>query len=107
MSAAATSITVHVPMTIRQRGGRKLVVAPDGAPAWAPQRARVDSTMIKALARAFRWRRMLETGAVATVQGDRGEGEDQRLLRQPGAAADAAGAGRSWRRSWMGGSRQR
>jgi hypothetical protein len=49
---AATSITVRVPMTIRRRGGRKLVAAPDGSPAWAPQRARPDSTLIKALARA-------------------------------------------------------
>ena len=66
-SAAVTSITVHVPMTIRQRGGPNLVVAPDGVPAWAPRRARMDTTMVKALARAFRWRRMLETGAVGTV----------------------------------------
>ncbi len=66
--AAVTSIMVHVPMTIRQRGGRNLVVAPDGAPAWAPTRARIDTTMVKALARAFRWRRMLETGAVSTVR---------------------------------------
>ncbi len=60
--SGATSITVRVPMTIRQRGGRKLVVSPDGAAAWAPQRARVDSTLIKALARAHRWKRMLDDG---------------------------------------------
>ena len=60
-------------MTFRKRGGRKQVIAPDGQPSWAPPRARIDNTMVKALARAFRWRRMLETGAVATVTGDRGE----------------------------------
>ena len=38
--------------------GRTLVLTPDGAP-WAP-RPRVDNAMVKALARAFRWRRMLE-----------------------------------------------
>ena len=64
---AATSITVRVPMTIRQRGGRKLVVAPEGAPAWAPQRGRVDSTLIKAPARAHRWKRMLDEGRYASV----------------------------------------
>jgi hypothetical protein len=56
-----------VPMTIRQRGGRTLVVTPGGSPAWAPQRARVDSTLIKALARAHRWKRMLDDGRYASV----------------------------------------
>jgi hypothetical protein len=65
--SGATSITVRVPMTIRQRGGRKLVVAPDGSPAWAQQRARVDSTLIKALARAHRWKRMLDEGRYGSV----------------------------------------
>ena len=54
-------------MTIRQRGGRKLVVSPDGSAAWAPQRARVDSTLIKALARAHRWKRMLDDGRYGSV----------------------------------------
>ena len=67
LSAAATSITVRVPMAIRQRGGRKLVVAPDGASGWAPQRVRVDSTLIKALARAHRWKRMLDDGRYGSV----------------------------------------
>jgi hypothetical protein len=64
---AATSITVRVPMTIRQRGGRKLVVAPEGTPVWAPQRGRLDSTLIKALARAHRWKRMLDDGRSGSV----------------------------------------
>ena len=64
---AATSITVRVPMTIRQRGGRKLVVAPERTPAWAPQRPRLDSTLIKALARAHRWKRMLDDGRFGSV----------------------------------------
>ena len=60
------TITVHVPFKFRKRGGRKLVVTPDGAP-WAP-RPRVDNAMVKALARAFRWRRMLDTGVHATLE---------------------------------------
>ena len=62
-----TNITDRVPITIRRRGGRKLVVAPEGSPAWAPQRARVDSTLIKALARAHRWKRMLDDGRYGSV----------------------------------------
>ena len=60
------TITVHIPMTFRRRGGRKQVVTPDGAP-WAP-RPRIDNAMVKALARAFRWQRMLDEGVVATIE---------------------------------------
>ncbi len=60
------TITVHIPMAFRKRGGRKLVVTPDGAE-WAP-RPRVDNAMVKALARAFRWRKMLDIGAHATIE---------------------------------------
>ena len=59
------SITIHIPMTFRKRGGRKLVVTPDGAP-WAP-RPRIDNAMVKALARAFRWQRMFESGKYANL----------------------------------------
>jgi hypothetical protein len=60
------SVTVRIPFKIRKRGGRKLVLAPDGA-SCMPQRARMDNTMVKAIARAFRWRKLIETGVCATV----------------------------------------
>jgi hypothetical protein len=60
------SITIHIPITFKKRGGRKMVVTPDGAP-WAP-RLRVDNAMVKALARAFRWQRMLDEGTCATIE---------------------------------------
>jgi hypothetical protein len=34
---------------------------------WAPPRPRIDHTMLKALARANRWKYMLESGEFATV----------------------------------------
>ena len=43
-----------------------MVVTPDGAE-WAP-RPRVNNAMVKALARAFRWRKMLDTGVHATLK---------------------------------------
>ena len=46
------TLTVQIPLRLRKRGGRKLMVAPEGATAWAPQRARVDNAMVKAIARA-------------------------------------------------------
>jgi hypothetical protein len=65
VSADGETITIHIPMTFRKRGGRKMVVTPDGAP-WAP-RPRVDNAMVKALARAFRWQRMFESGKYANL----------------------------------------
>jgi hypothetical protein len=62
------TISVQIPLRLRHQGGRKLMVAPDGGvTAWAPPRSRVDSAMVKAIARAHRWRRMLENGAYATI----------------------------------------
>ena len=55
-----TTIVVDIPMTWKRRGGRKVVIAPDGSDAWAPAKPRHDETLIRALARAHRWKRMLE-----------------------------------------------
>jgi hypothetical protein len=66
VAADGETITVHIPLTFRKRGGRKRVVTPDGAE-WAP-RPRIDNAMVKALARAFRWRIMLDTGVHVTLE---------------------------------------
>jgi hypothetical protein len=59
-------VTIKVPFAVRKRGGRKLVLA-DGAPI-PPLAPQVDSTLVKAIARAFRWQKMLETGRYATIK---------------------------------------
>lgn len=65
----ARSMTVRVQFEIRRRGGRKLVLAPDGADITAaPVTRHVDNAMVKAIARAFRWRDMLESGEYATIR---------------------------------------
>ena len=61
------TISVQIPLRFRQRGGRKFMVAPDGASAWTPPRTRVDSALVKAIARAHRWRQMLESGVHDTI----------------------------------------
>ena len=66
-----SSVTVVVPMAIRRRGGRKQIIGPDGAPIRASGDAgetRGDPALVKALARAFRWRRMLEEGRYASIR---------------------------------------
>lgn len=62
-------LTVHVPMTFRRRGGRKLIVTPDGsAMPPVPSRAQIDNVLIKALARAVRWQRLLDQGVCSTIK---------------------------------------
>lgn len=57
------TMTLHVPFRVVKRGGRKEMHLPDGV---RPDR-KADSTLVKALARAFRWKRMLESGEFATI----------------------------------------
>ena len=49
----------------RKRGGRKLVITPEGMT--HRPRLRVDSALVKALARAHRWQRLLESGECASI----------------------------------------
>lgn len=63
--AVPSTLSVRVPFAVRKRGGRKLVITPDGS-AERP-RPRIDSSLLKALARAHRWQRMLESGRFASI----------------------------------------
>ena len=62
------TVTVTVPFAIRKRGGRTLVITPDGMAAAPTPRSRVDSALLKALARGFRWRKLLEKGDFSTIE---------------------------------------
>ena len=61
--AIPETITIHVPFRIVKRGGRKEMILPPGARALR----QTDNTLVKALARAFRWKRMLESGDFVTI----------------------------------------
>lgn len=63
-----SAVTVRIALTIRKRGGRKLVITPVGTEVGAALRCRVDNAMVKAIARGFRWRKLLETGVHGTVE---------------------------------------
>ena len=66
MTGAAQMLTVRVPLAVRKlRGGRKLVLTPGSTMVRGASAA--DTTLVKALARAFRWRRQMETGRYGTI----------------------------------------
>ncbi|KZD12920.1 hypothetical protein [Oceanibaculum pacificum] len=62
-TSSPDTITLHIPFRIVKRGGRKEMHLPQGA----SELPRTDSTLVKALVRAFRWKRMLEAGEFATI----------------------------------------
>ena len=62
-TAVPETVTFHVPFRVVKRGGRKEMHLPAGV---RPDR-KADNTLVKALARAFRWKRMLESGEFATI----------------------------------------
>jgi hypothetical protein len=57
------SVVVQVPFRVVKRGGRKQIEPPTEQA--APRSA--DSTLLKALARAFRWKRMVDSRQFATI----------------------------------------
>jgi len=66
VTGAAQMLTVRVPLAARKsRGGRKLVLTPTSTTNRSPSAA--DTTLVKSLARAFRWRRMIESGQYGTI----------------------------------------
>src|SRR5258708_1525402 len=65
LARAGRTLVVRIPLPVQRRGTRKLIVGPDGA-LWSGSRVVVDNTIVKALARAHRWKTMLESGEYAS-----------------------------------------
>ena len=60
------TLTIRIPMELQRRGGRKLIMTPKGMPA-PPRKPSRDETLIKALVRAHRWRRKIESGQAKSI----------------------------------------
>ncbi len=61
-------VSIEFPMTFKKRGGRKVIVLPDGTQGNPASRATIDSSMVKAIARAFRWQKLLENGTYSSIE---------------------------------------
>jgi hypothetical protein len=60
-------LTVRIPMTFKRIGGRKVIIAPEGCTDWAAPLPKPDNTLLRALARAYRWQKLLETGNYRSI----------------------------------------
>jgi hypothetical protein len=60
------TLTIRIPISLQRRGGRKLIVTPEGATAPARKPSR-DETLVKAVVRANRWRRRIESGQAKSI----------------------------------------
>jgi len=63
--SAPTTTRVFIPLTIRKRNGRPKILPPADM---VPDTGGVDPHVLKAIAKAWSWRRKLESGAVATIE---------------------------------------
>jgi len=62
-----STLVVRMPMRFQRRGGRKRIVAPDGSTIVPTNKPQPGGTLVKALARAWRWQRLLNSGVCTSV----------------------------------------
>ena len=66
MTGSSDTIRVVIPLTIRKRNGRPKILPPDEVTVRDGRSQ--DPHVLRAIARAWSWRRQLETGAASTIQ---------------------------------------
>ena len=69
------TLVVRIPMRFQRRGGRKRIVTPEGSEFVPTSKPQPDGALLKALARAWRWQRMLDEG-VCTFVSEIGDAEN-------------------------------
>jgi hypothetical protein len=62
-----STLVVRIPMRFQRRGGRKRIVAPDGSELAPSSKPQPDGTLVKALARAWRWQKLLDDGVYTSA----------------------------------------
>ena len=68
LSGDGDALTIRIPMRFERRGYAKRIIGPDGERVVAaPAPAGLEDPLIRALARAWRWKRMLDSGGYSSV----------------------------------------
>ena len=60
-------MVVHIPMRLGKQRGRKRILAPDGAELTPVAHPQPDTVLVKALARAWRWQKLLDKGVYSSL----------------------------------------
>ena len=60
-------VVVHIPMKFKKRGGRKEIIMPEGNRTFDGGNSKTQKPLVVALARAFQWQELLETGKYASI----------------------------------------
>src|SRR5215217_7796979 len=61
------TLVVRIPMRLGKQRGRKRILAPDGSELTPSTRPQPDGVLVKALARAWRWQKLLDKGVHGSV----------------------------------------
>ena len=86
-----STLVMRIPMRFQRRGGRKRIVAPDGSGIAPTSKPQPDGTLVKALARAWRWQQLLDDGVYSSVS------EHRRGREHSKATSAGSCAWRCWR----------
>ena len=68
LSADGNILHIHIPMKLRRRGGKKVIITPDGAVPTPGRDNICADPLVQAMVKARRWQKMLESGEVATIK---------------------------------------
>ena len=69
LSADGAILHIHIPMKLRRRGGKKVIITPDGVTMEpGSERSVTEDPLVRALVKARRWQTMLESGEAATIR---------------------------------------
>ncbi len=61
------TLVIRVPMKFKKRGGRKEIIVPEGLSGARPSKSRVQEPLVTALARAFHWQELIDSGKCSSI----------------------------------------
>ena len=60
-------VVIRIPMDLKRRGGRKEIIVPEGLPGTEQRKSPTQEPLVTALARAFHWQELIDSGKYASV----------------------------------------